>query len=43
MAKYKHYSYDKGVMTAVNFKSQIAKVSTEPTLNWLVEKIYLGF
>ena len=37
MAKYKHFSYDQGVMIAVNFNSQIVEGSIEHTINWLVD------
>ena len=33
MAKYKHFSYDQGVMTAVNFNNQIVEGSIEYTIN----------
>lgn len=36
MPKYKHFSYDQGVMTAVNFNNQIVEGSIEYTINWLV-------
>ncbi len=36
MAKYKHFSYDQGVMIAVNFNNQIVEGSIEYTINWLV-------
>ncbi|HPT13002.1 MAG TPA: IS1182 family transposase [Bacteroidales bacterium] len=37
MAKYRHFSYEQGVMIAVNFNDQIVEGSIEHTINWLVD------
>lgn len=37
MARYKHYSYEQGVMIPVDFTSQIVPGTIEYTINWLVD------
>jgi transposase len=37
MAKYKKYTYDQGLMIAVDFTKQIVPGSLEYTIHWLVE------
>ena len=37
MARYKHYSYEQGVMLPVAFTSQIVPGTIEHTINWLVD------
>jgi transposase len=37
MARYKHYSYEQGVMIPVDFTTQIVPGTIEHTINWLVD------
>lgn len=37
MARFKHFSYDQGVMIPVNFNDQIVEGTIEYTINWLVD------
>ena len=37
MAKYRQFSYDRGVMIPVNFSEQIIEGTIEYTINWLVD------
>lgn len=37
MARYKHYSYEQGVMIPVNFSTQILPGTIEHTISWIVD------